>query len=211
MKMILRKQTVWLLTMLAVMVVLSGYYLVKGPTNQPALGEENKLEAPLAGVEVDSHETDQPATDAKPVKGTGEAADTDTAKQQETPQVADQDVLPNAASDTLTGMRMQREATIQRLKDEQMTIMMNSDSSQAIADAKLKYDQLSTQENNSIRMEELLKVQGYKDAIVDIHDNGVTVLVQKDKLEPKEVVDIIALAKQELKVSGSSVTVRYTP
>ncbi|HZG80302.1 MAG TPA: SpoIIIAH-like family protein, partial [Brevibacillus sp.] len=39
--MILRKQTVWLLTMLAVMVVLSGYYLAKGPQEQvPTSGQQ---------------------------------------------------------------------------------------------------------------------------------------------------------------------------
>lgn len=59
--MMLRKQTVWLLTMLAVMVVLSGYYLVKGPNEQlPALGNEQKTTAPdaMLGVDVNTQTVD---------------------------------------------------------------------------------------------------------------------------------------------------------
>lgn len=64
--MMLRKQTVWLLTMLAVMVVLSGYYLVKEPNEQlPALGNEQKnTTAPdaMLGVDVDTKTADPQGT-----------------------------------------------------------------------------------------------------------------------------------------------------
>ncbi|MET3289655.1 UNVERIFIED_CONTAM: stage III sporulation protein AH [Brevibacillus sp. OAP136] len=66
--MMLRKQTVWLLTMLAVMVVLSGYYLVKGPNEQlPALGNEQKTTSPdaMLGVDVNTQTADPQTTPAQ--------------------------------------------------------------------------------------------------------------------------------------------------
>ncbi len=205
--MLLRKQTVWLLTMLAVMVVLSGYYLVKGPNQQiPALGEKSKQVEPLTGVEVNTKETNQPDGDAAPVEGQNPTI--------ETPGNSDVNAadLPETASDYFQGYKMKREAMLEQQKDEQMAIMMNPDASpQAVADAKAKHEELSNLETKTLAMEELLKAKGYKEAVVNAQDNTVDVIVQKDKLQPQEVVDIIALAKQHFKVSGSNVTVRFKP
>lgn len=207
MKMLLRKQTVWLLTMLAVMVVLSGYYLVKGPNQQiPALGEKSKQVEPLTGVEVNTKQTNQPDGDAAPVEGQNPTI--------ETPGNSDVNAadLPETASDYFQGYKMKREAMLEQQKDEQMAIMMNPDASpQAVADAKAKHEELSNLETKTLAMEELLKAKGYKEAVVNAQDNTVDVIVQKDKLQPQEVVDIIALAKQHFKVSGSNVTVRFKP
>ncbi|MGC5324414.1 SpoIIIAH-like family protein [Brevibacillus sp. SYSU BS000544] len=205
--MLLRKQTVWLLTMLAVMVVLSGYYLVKGPNQQmPALGDKTKQEAPLTGVEVSTEETDLPGVEATPVEGQGPTIETPTSTESN----VDASSLPETASDYFQGYRMKREAMLQQQKDEQMEIMTNGEATpQAIAEAKAKHEELSNLETKTLAMEELLKAKGYKDAIVYVQDKNVDVIVQKDKLQAQEVVDVIALAKQHFQVSGSNVTVRF--
>ena len=219
MMMLLRKQTVWLLTMLAVMVVLSGYYLVKGPQQQiPALSEKSKQEEPLLGVEVNTKETDIPGSESTPVEGQGAAPDasagTDTNSTPDTNAAPDTSAapLPEGTNDYFEGYKLKREAMLQQQKDEQMAIVTNPDASpQAVADAKAKHEELSTIETQTLAMEELLKAKGYKDAVVNVQDKSVDVIVQKEKLKADEVVDIIAIAKQHFKVSGSNVTVRSKP
>jgi stage III sporulation protein AH len=207
--MVLRKQTVWLLTMLAVMVVLSGYYLVKGPTEQvPALTEEQKQVEPLSGVEVDSKQTDTPAPDASPVEGqngtNGTPATDNSNSSNETIAVAD------TPSEVFQGYKMKREALTQQQKDEQLAIMSSSDATpQAVAEAKAKYEELSNMESATLSLEEMLKASGYKDAVVFVQNDKVTVIVQKEKLAANEVVEIIAQVKQHLNVPGKNVTVQF--
>jgi stage III sporulation protein AH len=218
--MMLRKQTVWLLTMLAVMVVLSGYYLVKGPQEQmPALGQEQQDQ--LDGVIVETKQTDKPAPDAKPVEGKAEAnadssqtpaAAPDDAKQAADKQEEDSALMTvgESAAEIFQGYKMKREAQTQQQKDEQLAIMSSADATpQAVAEAKAKYDELSKLESATMGLEEMLKASGYKDAVVFVQDGRVTVIVQKDKLNADEVVDIIAQVKQHLNVSASNVTVRF--
>lgn len=207
--MMLRKQTVWLLTMLAVMVVLSGYYLVKGPSEQmPALGEEQQQEEPIAGVEVDTQETDQPAPDATPVEGQNEALPSPDA---ESTDVADEaQTVADTPSDVFQGYKMKRDALLQQQKDEQLAIMSNAEATpQAVAEAKAKYEELSTLENATLSFEELLKASGYKDAVVSVQNDKATVIVQKEKLDANEVVSIIAQAKQHLNIPATNVTVQF--
>lgn len=223
--MMLRKQTVWLLTMLAVMVVLSGYYLVKGPQEQvPALGREQQSpqqQDPLAGVVVESKQTDKPAPDAAPVEGkpdvSADSSQTPAASPDAVPQAAGkkdegsaQMTVGETAAEIFQGYKMKREAQTQQQKDEQLAIMSSADATpQAVAEAKAKYDELSKIETATMGLEEMLKASGYKDAVVFVQDGKVTVIVQKDKLNADEAVDIIAQVKQHLNVSASNVTVRF--
>ncbi len=226
--MLLRKQTVWLLTMLAVMVVLSGYYLVKGP-NQHVQNELKKQEDQLMGVEVKSKPSNQSAAgeDSKPVEGStlapdlgstdelGKATptnDVNKSTNQGTDANQPQAGAMPSSNDFFQGYKMKREAMMQQQKDEQMAIMTNENSTpQAIADAKAQHEELSTQESSTLALEELIKAKGYNDAVVYSQKNKVNVIVQAPKLSSQEVVDIIAQVKQQLHVSGNDVTVQFKP
>ena len=215
--MLVRKQTVWLLTMLAVMVVLSGYYLVNGPAEQtPALGEPTQAQDPLAGVEVETQQTDQPAPDAAAVEGApavdGAPAGEAAAAKEDPAADLESSLLANGGSETFQSIKLNREAMIEKQKDEQMEIIVNPDASpQAMVDARARYDELSALQNNIMALEEMLKADGYKDAVVFAHSDSVKVVVQAEKLDRKQVVDIIALTKQHLNVPGYQVTVSAQP
>jgi stage III sporulation protein AH len=205
--MVLRKQTVWLLTMLAVMVVLSGYYLVKGPDEQVTAPAEEQTE-PLSGVQVETKQTDQPAPDVTPVKGENKESGAPDANQ--APSANDNVPVSDTASDIFQGYKMKREALLQQQKDEQLAIMGNSEATpQAVAEAKAKYEELSNLENATLTVEEMLKASGYKDAVVSVQNDKVMVIVQKDKLEANEAVEIIAQVKQHLNVPGKNITVQF--
>jgi stage III sporulation protein AH len=215
--MILRKQTVWLLTMLAVMVVLSGYYLVKGPQEQvPTSGQEEAVQKQeqISGVVVESKQVDQ-APQATPVNSEGskqEAASQPAPQANDTQPATGNAVAPLAetTSEIFQGYKMKREAQVQQQKDEQLAIMSNTESSpQAVAEAKAKYEELSNQDNATITVEEMLKASGYQDAVVFVQDDKVTVIVQKDKLSAEEAVEIIANVKQHLNVPATNVNVQF--
>ena len=211
--MVLRKQTVWLLTMLAVMVVLSGYYLVKGPQDQLSVSQQQTEVDEFPNVVVETKQSEQPAgsvtttenqqiTVQTPTANTGEQA-TATEKQEAA-------VLADTPNDVFTGYKMNRDTMIEKEKDEQMTIMMNPEATpQAVAEAKARHEELSTIQQATITVEEMLKASGYKDAVVSVLKDKVTVIVQKDKLEAGEVVDIIAQVKQHLNVPGKNISVQY--
>ncbi|MFP3387840.1 SpoIIIAH-like family protein [Brevibacillus sp. SIMBA_040] len=218
--MILRKQTVWLLTMLAVMVVLSGYYLVKGPVDQvPTSGNQQAVQKQeqISGVVVESKQVEQ-APQATPVDSKNNNQEA-TAPQANTPgtpdpakQTAGNAVIPVAdtTSEIFQGYKMKREAQVQQQKDEQLAIMSNADSSpQAVAEAKAKYEELSSQDNATMNVEEMLKASGYQDAVVFVQDDKVTVIVQKDKLSANEAVEIIAHVKQHLNVPATNINVQF--
>jgi len=218
--MILRKQTVWLLTMLAVMVVLSGYYLVKGPVDQvPTSGNQQAVQKQeqISGVVVESKQVEQ-APQATPVdaKNNNQEATAPQANTPATPdpakQIAGNAVVPVAdtTSEIFQGYKMKREAQVQQQKDEQLAIMSNADSSpQAVAEAKAKYEELSSQDNATMNVEEMLKASGYQDAVVFVQDDKVTVIVQKDKLSANEAVEIIAHVKQHLNVPATNINVQF--
>jgi stage III sporulation protein AH len=88
--------------------------------------------------------------------------------------------------------------------------MGNSEATpQAVAEAKAKYEELSNLENATLTVEEMLKASGYKDAVVSVQNDKVMVIVQKDKLEANEAVEIIAQVKQHLNVPGKNITVQF--
>lgn len=211
--MILRRQTVWLLTMLAVMVVLSGYYLAKGPQEQvPTSGQQQAVQKQeqISGVVVESKQVDQ-APDATPVGAKNEQPVAQAGKTN-TPQTNAPAVVPvsETASEIFQGYKMKREAQVQQQKDEQLAIMGNTESSpQAVAEAKAKYEELSNQDNAIMNVEELLKASGYQDAVVFMQDDKVTVVVQKNELSSNEAVEIIAHVRQHLNVPATHVAVKF--
>jgi len=206
--MMLRKQTVWLLTMLAVMVVLSGYYLAKGPQQQmPAAGQQfaSEKQQPIAGVVVETKQVDQPpqAATVNSDKQANAEAKGDNATNDGVP-------VAETVSEIFQGYKMKREAEIQQQKDEQLAIMSSPDSSpQAVAEAKAKYEELSTLDSALLNVEEMLKASGYQDAVVFMNDDRVTVIVQKEQLSASEAVEIIAHVKKQLNVPATNVSVKF--
>jgi stage III sporulation protein AH len=205
--MMLKKQTVWLLTMLAVMVVLSGYYLVKGPGEQVPQTTTN-----LTGVEVITEEdqgldeaalNDQTDTQATSDENSGEAV-----KEEET-----SEVLGDVS--VFEGLRYKQEEELMKEIDEQRAISMDNENHtpQEQADAKAKMEELEGLRNAIKKFEEHMKLKGYTDAVATVNQSNnttsVNVIVKKDGLDAKEAVAIIALAKQHFNVPGNQITVEF--
>ncbi|MBN6186019.1 SpoIIIAH-like family protein [Aneurinibacillus sp. BA2021] len=190
--MVLKKQTIWLLSMLAVLVVLSAYYLVQGPAEQVpvATGDMSDTAAPK------------------------ELLPDDKGVSVETKQLAQQpEGMPvtTPTDDYFIGYKMQRDAQQEQEMGRFMEVMTNSDAKPtAIAEAKKKYEELAALKDNQTQVEELVKSLGnYKDVVVIAKDDVVRVVVQADTLKPDKVVEIIGLVKQHMKVPGNNIVVSY--
>ncbi|BAU27422.1 stage III sporulation protein AH [Aneurinibacillus soli] len=192
--MVLKKQTVWLLSMLAILVVLSAYYLVQGPTQQ----------VPMATGQMN----DQGVLPA----GDGKDKGIKVSTKQVTPHT---DGVPVASpsDDYFIGYKMQRDAQQEQELGRYMEAMTNANTKPAAkADAKKNYDELSARKDNQDQVEELVKAIGsYKDVVVIAKDDMVRVLVQTDNLKKDKAVEIINLVKQQMKVPGNNIVVNYKP
>ncbi|WCN38927.1 SpoIIIAH-like family protein [Aneurinibacillus uraniidurans] len=192
--MVLKKQTVWLLSMLAILVVLSAYYLVQGPAEQ----------VPMATGQMN----DQGALPAGDGKDNGIKVST----KQVTPQ-ADGVPVASPSDDYFIGYKMQRDAQQEQELGRYMEVMTNANTKPTEkADAKKNYDELSARKDNQDQIEELVKAIGsYKDVVVIAKDDMVRVLVQTDNLKKDKAVEIINLVREHMKVPGLNVVVNYKP
>jgi stage III sporulation protein AH len=188
--MVLKKQTVWLLSMLAVLVVLSAYYLVQGPSEQMPVATGNMNDA-------------DKIANAPEVKGVSV----------ETKQVPKPEGVPatTPSDEYFIGYKMQRDAQQEQEMGRLMEVFTSSEAKPAaIAEAKKKYEELSALKDSQTQVEELVKSLGnFKDVVVIAKNDMVRVVVQAESLKKEKAVEIINVVKQHMKVPGNNIVVSY--
>ncbi|HDX9649709.1 MULTISPECIES: SpoIIIAH-like family protein [Bacillus] len=210
----LKKQTVWLLTMLSLVVVLSVYYVTtpdKMNTASPATGEKigqekqgtdkavtNEAPKETPKKETTSKETSNKETDKK------ESAQKETSKK-------DANVTVQSSDENFTALRMQMEDQLSEQKSRLQEVM-NSAKSSATEKSKAKdnFDAITTMETKQELLETVIKSQGgYKDALVRADGTDIKVTVKAAKHSQKEANKIIQLVRSE---GGSKdVGVKFDP
>jgi stage III sporulation protein AH len=183
--MAMNKQTVWLVTMLALMVVLSAYYLVTGPVqpaDQATMSKDGK-----GDINVDIKTTGLPANS----KGKSTLA-------------------KGEGDDYFIAYQLERSTLRQKLTEDYMKVLTNPDASkQELQEAQAKLDQLMKVDNAEGSLEELIRKEGFRDAVVITGDSHVDVIVQTDNLSRRQAVKLIDLAKRHLNVPSNQVSVSY--
>lgn len=178
--------------MLTIMVVLSAYYLVQGPVEQVPVASET--------IDEDTFESQTTVESEQTFERPSETADSDV------------DVLTQSGSDYFDRARMEREAWDSQALARYREIWVNADASaEAIAEAKQSYDQLLSKQDAQLNVENLIKALGYEDAVIMTNDDRVSVVVQAEKLEPKQAVEIVSLINKHLEVPSKNVMVSFKP
>ncbi|PGX56730.1 stage III sporulation protein AH [Bacillus anthracis] len=210
----LKKQTVWLLTMLSLVVVLSVYYVTtpdKMNTASPATGEKigqekqgtdkavtNEAPKETPKKENTNKETSNKETDKK------ESATKETSKKEA-------NVTVQSSDENFTALRMQMEDQRSEQK-ARLQEVMNSAKSSATEKSKAKdnFDAITTMETKQELLETVIKSQGgYKDALVRADGTDIKVTVKAAKHSQKEANKIIQLVRSE---GGSKdVGVKFDP
>jgi stage III sporulation protein AH len=191
--MVLKKQTIWLLTMLTLMVVLSAYYLFTGDNE-----EIDVTQAPNQNNESGSMvgEEDNGVAESEGLASNDMGVEIDT-------------VQSTAAEDLFSNLRLSREQNRGKLMDKYYSIMQTSQDKNEVAEATAKYDELEALESTEATVESLIKAKGYTDAVVQKINDKVEVTVQAESLDNDEVVSLIDLVAEHLNVPGVNVRVSY--
>lgn len=185
----MNKQTIWLVTMLSLMVVLSAYYIVSGPvepTGQMAKKAEEILNQDQ--IVVDIKAVNKPTTKTKAVT---------------------QDALQQKNSDYFVGHQLNREYLRQQLLEENYKVMMDPKATKnQLETANKRVEQLNKTEKQENVLEDLIcKELKFKDAVVISNEDHVDVIVKSEKLSTSQVVQIMDLVKQNSNIDGVQITV----
>jgi stage III sporulation protein AH len=215
---VLKKQTVWLLTMLSLVVVLSVYYVTTpekmntaSPTTGEKIGQEKQgtdkavtNEAPkeTPKKENTSKETSNKETNKETDKK--ESATKETSKKEA-------NVTVQSSDENFTALRMQMEDQRSEQKAKLQEVMSSTKASATEKNkAKENFDAITTMETKQELLETVIKSQGgYKDALVRADGTDIKVTVKAAKHSQKEANKIIQLVRSE---GGSKdVGVKFDP
>lgn len=191
--MVLKKQTIWLLTMLTLMVALSAYYLLNGEPDEIAITDHN----PYTQLNGQNNQDNTSVVDNSIINDMGINMTTTQAMDTE---------------NYFSTLRLEREQSRSQKMEKYNQTVQNSKDNNAVAEASAKMEELDLLGENESLVESLIKSQGsYADAVVYTQDNKVNVIVQKNELKKEEVVSIINLVAKNMNVSGTNVFVSSRP
>ncbi|UOQ47482.1 SpoIIIAH-like family protein [Gracilibacillus caseinilyticus] len=180
----LRKQTVWLLTMLSLMIVLSVYYLNAPNEGDLAYNIEDQSEDQTTSLDQVSNETESGTEGANVTEQSSEELDTSSI----------------STDEYFAAVRMeitnQRSYEKERLEDIVASSEATSEEKNEAYEAMKEIETLDMKE--STLEEELKSAKGYEEVLVrNMEDNNLVVTVQADSLSAADANDIIQQAKEE--------------
>jgi stage III sporulation protein AH len=188
MVMMLKKQTVWLLTMLSLVVVLSVYY-VTAPKDM----NDN--------IAFTSHED---ATKQK--ESNKDQADVAVEEMETT------DGKVTSSDDMFTALRMQIEDERSRLRDQLNAIVASANATaQQKSEAMDKIEKLQALAEKEATLETLIKSKGgYEDVLVRAEDDQVRVTIKAKEHSKKSANEVIHMVKSEIP-EANDVAVEFQP
>lgn len=189
--MLLKKQTVWLLTMVSLVVVLSVFYITSPmPSDEYALktGNEEKTK-------------NQEAKDAK-----------DQGVEVSIEEMEDGSVTSGISSDDLfTALRMEIDDQRAQAKEELQAIVASNDvTAEKRSEALDKMEELQTYAAKEAILETMILAnENYKEALVKAEDNQVRVIVKAKESSTAAANEIMRLVRDEL--GPKQVAVEFQP
>ncbi|MBB6448925.1 stage III sporulation protein AH [Geomicrobium halophilum] len=220
--MVLKKQTVWLLTMLSLVAVLGVYFFTPdGPTtNETALVDEGESledfegelweqfleENPDSAVVVEEwdEEDGDPAEESNeevPAREEDEdpPAEEDPPADEESSEDIEVAADSSDSSDWFSALRIQREENRSESREEYTNTLASSEATtEEKNEAQEQREELQDTADLEQSLEQLIQSQGYNDVIVMAQDDEVRILVEAEELSRSEVVEINRLASEQL-------------
>ncbi|MEE6450456.1 SpoIIIAH-like family protein [Gottfriedia acidiceleris] len=186
----MKKQTIWLLTMLSLVVVLSVYY-VTTPDNLKTTSFMNMNNSTntdsLDSTPKDTKKTDSKTDTSKQSSDTSKQNDKETASKE------------SSTSEVFLKQRMEQEDQRSQLIDEyKATVDSATASAQEKSEAFTNMNELQKLTALESDVETMIKEAGYKDALVRSDKNEVKVDVTSAKPSRKAANDIIQMTRSVL-------------
>jgi stage III sporulation protein AH len=211
--MLLKKQTVWLLTMLSLVVVLSVYYITSPEQQQNELAAidetEETTEQPTEGAPETEGTVEQETAEEVPEgtveqetkeEATGEATEKTGEDAIQNISKEDAEIITNAAGDEVfETLRMQMQDERSQLKEElEQRVGSTELSAEERSQAKERMDELNEIAQKEVLLETLIKAMNYEDVLVQADDEEVTITVKAEKQSKAEANKIIQTVRSEL-------------
>ncbi|ASB94000.1 stage III sporulation ratchet engulfment protein SpoIIIAH [Bacillus subtilis] len=215
----LKKQTVWLLTMLSLVVVLSVYYIMS-PESKNAVQMQSEKSASDSG-EVATEKApakqdtkEKSGTETEKGKEDGTKGTKDSSADKETTAEASEKgtvVTETADDDLFTTYRLDLEDARSKEREELNAIVSSDDATaKEKSEAYDKMTALSEVEGTEKQLETLIKTQGYEDALVNAEGDKINITVKSDKHSKSKATAIIDLVAKEIKTM-KDVAVTFEP
>ncbi|GMK37967.1 hypothetical protein PCCS19_10210 [Paenibacillus sp. CCS19] len=221
-----KRQTIWLVSMLSLMVILSAYYLFtedldpnankvanNGTTTEQTTGVQGATEASTGSkddaiVVNEVNGSSQTTTDDQ---ATADADGISEADQKTLDQLETQGATASTNS-VFDSLQYERNEQFQKESDKLMAVIANTTgaSTKEAGEAMTQLGELQDKMDRITALEEELS-KLYPIAAVDDQDSLYKVVVQSEKLERGQAADIIDLVTKTLEVSPSQVVVQYVP
>jgi stage III sporulation protein AH len=206
-----KRQTIWLVSMLSLMVVLSAYYLFTEDVNKLNTATEKVTQE---DIKVTT-EVKEPAAGDKAVSG-GLASSTKTGDAKATQgQTTDAEVLEKvkttakSGADFFADQAYKRNQSFGKQAEQFLNIMVDTKkTADEISKATNEYENLQTMQAKVENLEDLL-MKTYKNVIVLEEGKKFKAVVQADKLDAKQAQSVIDMMIKELNVTKDTVSVQY--
>jgi stage III sporulation protein AH len=195
--MLLKKQTVWLLTMLSLVVVLSVYYLTAPEENAADMTATEQMEQEENKTESKTENKAETKGESKSEKATSKNTEGSS--------------VTIASGDEFESLRMQIEDERAKLNEELTAKMGNTElSAEERDEAYAKIEQLSETKVKENIIENLIVAMDYNAALVRVDGTDVKVSVKADKQTKTEANNIIRLVRKEVS-DAQNVVVDFQP
>ncbi|SDH51081.1 stage III sporulation protein AH [Alteribacillus persepolensis] len=193
--MVLKKQTVWLMTMLSLTIVLAVYYITSPSEvaeTDPESSEESEMTAATDEAEwIEWLEEEDMQATLEETEPEGEEA---SEQESESPDA------PVAVEGSLfSELRMEKQESQSKLREEYTnTIASDEYSAAEKSEAFDKREQLAERQQNESTLESIIQAEGYSDAVVISDDEKTRIIVEAKELTSEDAVMLNRLASEHL-------------
>ncbi|WP_226667601.1 SpoIIIAH-like family protein [Metabacillus litoralis] len=201
----LKKQTVWLLTMLSLVVVLSVYYVTSpedGTGNMAMTGEEQANDAATSEEKAEEEKPAEEGVEEGTEEGAEKGEEAEAEGEVQTEEFEDGTVISsvtNASDELFTELRLQLDDQRNELKEQLQTIVASNDASpNEKSDAYDEMEALTDAAKKESIIETLIKSKGYEDALVRADGNNVKITIKAKEHDKSSANKIMALVSEEM-------------
>jgi stage III sporulation protein AH len=113
------------------------------------------------------------------------------------------------ADDYFIEYKLQRDANRSQKFEQFAEILSSNATAEVIAQTKVNMDQLQEMEDVELQLEELVKSEGFADAVVLTKEDRATVIVKSAALDRAKAVKIIQLVSNHLNIPANSVMISF--
>ncbi|WP_158735188.1 SpoIIIAH-like family protein [Alteribacillus sp. YIM 98480] len=206
--MVLKKQTVWLMTMLSLTIVLAVYYITSPSEvaeNDPEADETSEMTAATEDeewVEWLSEEDMETTIEETEPPTEGEETGGEEEVPAEEAEIYNENQEANTQGNLFSELRLERDESRSRLREEYTDTIASEDYSAAEkSEAFDRREQLQETQQNESMLESLIQSEGYEDAVVISEEDRTRIIVQAEELSREDAVMLNRLAAEHLDVS----------